>query len=105
MARHTTEQWVKILGAFDRSGLSQAAFARQRGLSVATLRWQLCRRRRLASADAECAGELATQTVGFVELVSGAQLAPGLTVSLPSGVVLRFEGLPAASWLRELVLA
>ncbi len=105
MARHTTEQWLKILGAFDRSGLSQAAFARQRGLSVATLHWQLCRRRRLATAGTEGGGELATTTVGFVELVSGAQLAPGLTVSLPSGVILRFEGLPAASWLRELVSA
>jgi hypothetical protein len=31
--------WVRMLGECERSGVSQVAFARERGISVQTLRW------------------------------------------------------------------
>jgi hypothetical protein len=43
--RYTREEIGAVLDKFDRSGLSQVAFARDRGLSLSTLRWWLERRR------------------------------------------------------------
>jgi len=42
MAKHRTDQeWASILSAFRRSGLSQAAFCRRRGLALSTFRLRL----------------------------------------------------------------
>jgi len=42
MARHRTDQeWASIVGAFRRSGLSQVAFCRRRGLALSTFRLRL----------------------------------------------------------------
>jgi|SRR6056297_721056 hypothetical protein len=43
--RRSPEQWRSILSAFHRSGQTQAQFSRARGLSIATLRYQLQRER------------------------------------------------------------
>jgi hypothetical protein len=42
MARHRTDQeWASIVGAYRRSGLSQVAFCRRRGLALSTFRLRL----------------------------------------------------------------
>ena len=46
--------WRKVLAEWGKGGLTQAAFCRERGLSVATFRWW---KRDLALRDAERAGE------------------------------------------------
>ena len=44
--RRSRDEIDILLDRFDRSGLSQIAFARSEGLSLSTLRWWLDRRRR-----------------------------------------------------------
>jgi len=41
--RYTLDEIHGLVDDFDRSGLSQVAFARRRGLSLSTLRWWLRR--------------------------------------------------------------
>jgi hypothetical protein len=44
--RYTRDQIDALLDEFDRSGLTQVAFARHLGLSLSTFRWWLRRRQR-----------------------------------------------------------
>lgn len=52
MAKHRTDQeWASILSAFHRSGLSQAAFCRRRGLALSTFRLRLAAEGRSRGPD------------------------------------------------------
>jgi transposase-like protein len=83
----------ELLAEYDRSGLSQAAFARRAGVRYPTFaHWVQKRRRR---ADLGAATSAAT-TPRFVELrlpgtppVPPSPIAAELSVTLPDGVVLR----------------
>lgn len=85
------------LAEYERSGLSQAAFARRAGVRHPTLAHWVQERRR-ASGAAACAAT-ASPTPRFVELrlasaqaappALGVAPAPELSVTLPDGVVVR----------------
>ena len=47
--RRTNEQWSQVITAFERSGLSQSAFARRSGLPLGTLNNRIARHRKAAS--------------------------------------------------------
>jgi hypothetical protein len=69
MARETRETWAKRVEQWERSGLSGAEFAAQRGLKEATLRhwkWQLGHGQRAKSRGAE-----------FIEVVADARALAG----------------------------
>jgi hypothetical protein len=94
-----------VLSEWERSGLSQAEFCRQRGINAVTLAWW---KRRLRGTDAPGGGRRGRWTggpapTGFVELplpraasarrvwhtLSGASSAQCYELVLPSGVELR----------------
>lgn len=84
--RRTRNQWQRLVEEWDRSGLTQAAYCRKKGVSVASLqRWK-----RLLSDDDHCAPERAADLEPSrpflpVRLVAHA-VAADLTVVLPDGV-------------------
>ena len=43
--RRAREIWIQIVGQYEKSGLTQEAFATQRGMPVGTLRWWIWRLR------------------------------------------------------------
>ena len=99
------ERWTQLLADFDRSGLTQRAFAEREGIRYPTLVSRLVRRRREGSD----AGSVAAtpepsrrSALGFAEMLMPASAATPLEVQLPDGVVVR-GGSPAA--LAELVRA
>lgn len=85
-----------LLAEYDRSGLSQAAFARRAGVRYPTFaHWVQERRRADGAAGAEAAA-LPGGTPRFVELrlpgtppVPPSPIAAELSVTLPDGLVLR----------------
>jgi transposase-like protein len=92
--RTPRERREELLGEYERSGLSQAAFARRAGVRYPTFAHWVQERRRVGGA----AGEVATASPPprFVELRLPARptlsrTAPSseLSVTLPDGVVLR----------------
>lgn len=83
--RRTESQWRELVRRFEASNLSQAAFCERESLTVSSLqRW--CKLLREADADA------------FVEIPVPASSSPArsrrwsLDVTLPDGIVLRFQG-------------
>ncbi len=87
--RRTRSQWQRLVEDWERSGLTQAAYCRKKGISVASLqRWK----RLLAEDDRSTAeqnpGQGPSQTFLPVRLVERPDLAAGadLTVVLPDGV-------------------
>jgi hypothetical protein len=100
MARNSGK-WVQILERYDGSGLSQIAFARQAGIKVATLRYQLQRRSKQAPSTA------VTGSFREIRLAGSASSDTGLVVRIDrSGVRVEGTALPAPGWvaavLREL---
>ena len=76
-----TTRRAEVLSAYAKSGLTQAAFARQEGVKYSSLvRWLAMSRRRQVVA--------AKPPVRFAEVRLGAR-APGLEVGLPNGIVIR----------------
>lgn len=78
------ERWGELIGLYEKSGLTQRAFARKEGISYATFVAWLGRKRR---------GQMPrpTSPVRFEQLRLGgppAMMAP-LEVVLPNGIVLR----------------
>lgn len=89
-------EWERLLKEYDKSGLTQKAFARREGINVHTLVAWLGRRRK------RIAGDQANKPVRFQELALSAGSSSGLEVHLPGGLVLK-GGTPKD--LAELVLA
>jgi len=48
--RRTKEQWTQVVTAFERSGLSQSAFARRSGVPLGTLNNRIARHRQSSTA-------------------------------------------------------
>ncbi len=88
-------EWKRLLEEYDRSGLTQKAFARREGINVHTLVAWLGRRRKAA-------GRASNKPVRFQELSLSPRAAASLEVHLPDGLVLK-GGSPGE--LAELVLA
>lgn len=89
-------EWKRLLKEYDKSGLTQKAFARREGINVNTLVAWLGRRRK------KMAGDQTNKPVRFQELALSAGSSPALEVHLPGGLVLK-GGTPKD--LAELVLA
>ena len=58
MARQTAAQWAEMVAAYRRSGQTQTAFARSRGVGVAALRNWLYRDRPVAPSPRAAAGSV-----------------------------------------------
>ena len=89
--------WQRLLGEWERSGLSQAEFCRRRGLRAVNLAWW---KRRLRSSEGtpRAGRQGVTRKAGraaFVELALPSQPAHGgfgYELVLPSGACLRLPG-------------
>src|SRR5438128_2460539 len=100
--RRAREIWVGIVGQYERSGLTQEAFAADRGFPVATLRWWISRLRR----DGKEAAPLLPVRV----LASTAPSArgagdgwPGIEVTVGDALRVRFPDGTPPSMIAELV--
>jgi hypothetical protein len=99
MRRRSEGEWDAILTELPESGLSQAEYARQRGVALASLQYQLKRRR---DATAEAAG--------FVEVRAGARAVVArevgaFEVRVGPHICVRCAELPDAAWLAALTRA
>ena len=75
---------AELLAEYDRSGLTQKAFAQREGINVHTFVSWLLQRRRAAGAVT------VPKTVGFAEVPwAGLSAAPALEVVLPEGMTVR----------------
>lgn len=89
--------WRRLLGAWERSGLSQAEFCRRRGIKAVNLAWW--KRRLRGSPGMPRAGRRggmrSAQRAAFVELALPSHPAPGgwgYELVWPSGACLRLPG-------------
>ena len=92
--RRSRQWWSSTVAEWRSSGLTQVAFAHDAGINVNTLRWWVAEFRRAEP----------THLVEVVELEPGRNEVR-LAIELPSGATLRFDELPSASWLAEVVAA
>jgi len=84
--RHDAEARRRILKRWRRSGLSSHAFARQAGVSFATLyRW----RRELEPEAGEKFIELVGRDAAKHGRIDAGELASALEIALPAGIVIR----------------
>ena len=90
------EHWASLMSAYDASGLTQVAFARQEGINYHTfMGWLARRRRELKQPERmDMDAELTSTRTHFQELTLKSQpqmpaAAYTLEVSLPCGTVLR----------------
>ncbi|HLP01299.1 MAG TPA: hypothetical protein VK163_04680 [Opitutaceae bacterium] len=108
--RMPRERREELLGEYERSGLSQAAFARRAGVRYPTFaHWVQERRRGVHLAAGEATAASPSVTPRFVELrLPGTPPVPPptaaeLSVTLPDGLVLRgAEPSSLAALVREL---
>jgi hypothetical protein len=99
MRRRTTEEWKKLLRELDPSGLSQAGFAEQRVISVATLHCQPMRPPQSSESElpwfvevrVSPAASRSSRSLSDVEVRTGHH------------VRVQCEGRPDVTWLAALV--
>jgi len=91
MSSRGREYWVATVAEFERSGLTQAAFAQRRGLGLATLRSWIykLRRERAASVSFVPVRVIASTAPTARGGEAAAAGVPTLEVELRSGVRLR----------------
>ena len=101
--RRAREIWVGIVAQYEKSGLTQEAFAEERGIPVGTLRNWIYRLRREGDEGVPL---LPVRVVASPALKAregdGAEL---LELSLPSGARLRFPAGTDLGYLRQLAAA
>jgi hypothetical protein len=106
-ARRTAAQWAEVVAAYRRSGQTQTAFARSRGVGEAALRNWLYRDRSPAPRSARGAGGFVPVRLigegrsGGVGDVPGGR--PVLVVRWPQGASVELHVDPAAPGVAELV--
>jgi hypothetical protein len=101
MRRRTAEQWGRILGELDESRLSQASFAEQRGISLATLQYQLMRRRQRGQPKSPLFVEVRASPPASRLPVS----VSDVEVRVGEHVRVQSEGWPDVNWLAGLARA
>jgi len=99
MRRRTAEEWGNLLREFDGSGLRQAAFAEQRGISLATLQYQLMRRRQRGQRKSPSFVEVRASPPASRLPVS----VSDVEVRIGEHVRVQSEGWPDVNWLAGLV--
>jgi transposase-like protein len=102
--RRAREIWVQIIRQFEGSGLTQAEFARQRGIPAGTLAWWIHRLRRDGE---EAPPVLPVRVVGSPAPTAreqdGETEGPTIEVVLGDGLRLRFPAGTPAAVIAELV--
>ena len=82
--RYGRKFWIKIVNAFERSGLEQRPFCEQQGLSLTTFqRW-------LYKLRAERSDRKSTALVRLKVAPSSSAIFTPVEAGLPSGIVVRF---------------
>jgi hypothetical protein len=92
--------WVQIIRQFDKSGLTQAEFAKRRGIPVGTLSWWIGRLRRegeeaaavlpvrvVASPAPTARGQDEAATEGTIEVALGDTLRVRFPTGTPASVI------------------
>jgi len=95
--RRTNEQWTQVIKAFERSGLSQSAFARRNGIPLGTLNNRIARQRKAFGVRG------AMLPVRVVDLDAAASTPPGSSDPAVEMLLLRVPAGAASQVLRELV--
>lgn len=86
-ARRSRHEWSRIIGEFERSGGTEQAFCRRRGLKVATFRWWRSRLRHESTRGASGVVNLLP-----VELAAPSPAAVASEGALSDGVVIEVAG-------------
>jgi hypothetical protein len=101
-ARH----WQEVLRAQEASGLSQAAFCRERGISAGTLAWWKRQLRRPGPAKRRMRRRTKETGAGFIEIGLGHVATPvGYEILLSRGRAVRVPGGFDARELSRLIAA
>lgn len=87
-----------MVAEYERSRLTQEAFAKQRGIKVGTLRQWLYRRERTKAGGAK---EPTFQEVSLGDLSSSSSWAA--EISWPQGPTIRLSGQSSPAWAGELI--
>ena len=99
MRGRTAEEWENLLSEFDGAGLRQAAFADQRGISLASLQYQLMRRRQRGQPKSPSFLEVRASPPATRLPVS----VSDVEVRIGEHVRVQSEGWPDVNWLAGLV--
>jgi hypothetical protein len=99
MRRRTAEEWERVLRELDGSGLRQVVFAEQRGISLATLQYQLMRRRQRGQPKSPSFLEVRALPPASRSSVSVSHVE----VRIGEHVRVQSEGWPDIEWLTGLV--
>ena len=91
--KRTSKQMYPIIESYLASGQDQNSFCRQAGISKSALNYWLGKYRR----------EQKHPIASFVEIIPEPASEARIELSYPSGVELRFDGLVAPAYLRELL--
>jgi hypothetical protein len=101
-ARH----WQEVLRAWEASGLSQAAFCRERGINAGTLAWWKRQLRRPDRAERRRRRIPTKARAGFIEIGLGHGIGPGgYEILLSRGRAVRVPGRFDAQELARLIAA
>lgn len=111
--RHSPSRWQALLDLFERSSLTQAAFARHHDLEPSTFRYHLaCRRRHLSRCGPPSPAPLALRAQAAPDFLTldlpappPAASAPALSLELGAQLKLHFQQLPQPQVLAGLVAA
>ena len=108
-ARQTAAQWAEVVAAYRRSGQTQAAFARSRGVGVAALRNWLYRDRPAAPRRVRGAGGFVpVRVIGESHnggVGDAARPGPALVVRWPAGASMEVHMAPSTPGVAELIAA
>lgn len=108
-ARRTAAQWAEVVAAYRRSGQTQTAFARSRGVGVAALRNWLYRDRPAAPrADGGTSGFVPVRVIGKSRngaVADAAMPGPALVVRWSAGASVEVHVAPSTPGVAELIAA
>ena len=99
--RRAREIWVQIVRQFEQSGLTQEAYADERGIPVATLRSWIYRLRREEHAVPPL---LPVRVIPSTPPSAGQPEAASIEVELGESIRLRFPSCTAPAVIAEIVL-
>jgi len=102
MRRRAREIWIQIIRQFERSGKTQEAYAKERGIPLSTLQWWIYRQRR---EEQESTPLLPVRVIASTALSARRPDDDGAAIEaeLPDGVRLRFPSSMSASVIAEVV--
>lgn len=98
MKRYTEEKMLKIFAQWRESGLSAAAFAQKRGISIKTF-YYWSRKFKRQTSEAATGG---FQALTVTESPSSNRKSSGVLLHYPSGVIVELQGEIDVALLRSL---